>query len=257
MPSPFPGMDPFIESQLWPDFHTSLMPIVRELLMPVLLPSYVCQVERHVYVMTDEEEIERHLVPDAYIAGDNAAFPSSGAGQIATPVPKLLTLPNPLELRQSYLTIRTIEGREVVTVIELLSPWNKSKSEGWSEYLTKRREYFHASANVVEIDLLRGGERLPCREPLPEGDYFCYVSRPEQRPRVGVYSWSMRDRLPAIPIPLRSTDDDVALDLQEAFNRLYDRAVYRSVINYYKPVSPPLTQAEQAWVTQRILAWRS
>jgi len=257
MPSPFPGMDPLIESQDWEGFHASIIPAFRELLIPSLRPAYVCQVQKYVFLLTEEEEIRRHFAPDVNVATEDSAFASTDAGQVATLVPVMLTLPEPLKLEQPFLVIRTTDGREIVAVIELLSPWNKSKTEGLAEYLTKRQEYLHSTASVIEIDLLHGGTRLPCREPLPEGDYYCYVSRAVQRPHVGVYPWKMTDRLPVIPVPLLPEDGDVPLDLQAAFDLVYERSGYDYSLKYDAPLSPPVSDEQQKWIDERVARWRS
>ena len=256
MPSPFPGMDPFIESQRWEGFHASYIPVLRDLLVPAIRPAYICDVQKYVFLLTEENEIRRHFAPDIHVADEDSSFEPPNGGQVATLAPTILTLPEPLELEQPFLVIRTTEGWEIVTVIELLSPWNKSKPEGLSQYLTKRREYLQSTASVVEIDLLRGGTRLPCREPLPAGDYYCYVSRAGQRPDVGVYSWKMTDRLPVIPIPLLAEDGDVPLDLQAAFELVYDRSGYDYMIDYTRPVTPKASPDQEEWLQRLISQWR-
>jgi len=210
-----------------------------------------------VFLLTEEDEIRRHFAPDVNVATKDSPFGPTDAGEVATHVPVMLTLPEPLELEQPFLVIRTTDGREIVAVMELLSPWNKSKTEGLAEYLTKRQEYLHSTASVIEIDLLRGGTRLPCREPLPEGDYYCYVSRAGQRPHVGVYPWKMEDRLPVIPIPLLAEDGDVPLDLQAAFDLVYDRSGYDYSLNYDAPLSPPVSDLQRKWIDERVAQWHS
>ena len=37
MPSPFPGMDPYLEGSLWTSIHTQLGVEIQRLLMPLLL----------------------------------------------------------------------------------------------------------------------------------------------------------------------------------------------------------------------------
>ena len=262
MPSPFPGMDPFIESQRWEGFHASIIPTIAEILLPELRPDYFCDVQNHVYLMTNEDEIRRHLGPDVHVAARDLSSSadltdSVSAGQVATLLPKVITLPSPFQLEQGYLVIRTTKGREVVTVIEVLSPWNKSRPEGLPEYLTKRQEYFHSSAHVVEIDLLRGGNRLPCQEALPDADYFTYVSRSYQRPSVDVYSWSLRDPLPTVPTPLREGDADIPLDLAETFERVYSRGGYDYSIDYGDAVVPRASGDDSAWIAERITQWQT
>ena len=58
MPSPFPGMDPYLEAPtLWPDVHHALIGHLRELLLPRLRPAYFAQIEERIYVT---EEFEEH-----------------------------------------------------------------------------------------------------------------------------------------------------------------------------------------------------
>ena len=45
MPSPFPGMDPFIESQKWSGFHTGCITTMQEKLIPRVRPKYIVDVE--------------------------------------------------------------------------------------------------------------------------------------------------------------------------------------------------------------------
>jgi hypothetical protein len=147
-----------------------------------------------------------------------------------------------------YLLIRLRETMEVVTVLETLSPANKrADGDGRREYLDKREEVLQSRAHLVELDLLRGGVRLPTTTPLPEGDYYAIVSRRQRRPKAAVYAWTVRDRLPTIPVPLKAGDPDVPLDLQAAFNTVYDRARYDLSLDYEDRLEPPLSAANAEW----------
>jgi uncharacterized protein DUF4058 len=143
--------------------------------------------------------------------------------------------------------IRSLRGRDVVTVIEVLSPWNKT-GDGHGEYLEKREALLKSPVNLVELDLLRGGRRLPTVEPLPPSDLFAFVSRGSQRPKCEVYPWSQRRALPTIPIPLAPGDADVLLELQPAFDETYNRAGYRYSVDYTLPIEPPLSESDSAWM---------
>jgi hypothetical protein len=205
MPSPFPGMDPFIEGQVWLDFHTELITTIRALLAPKVIPRYVVRVEEH----------------------------------------------QPRYRHEAYLTVRDRETLTVVTFLELLSPTNKQTgSVGRTQYLDKRDELLQSEAHLVELDLLRGGDRLPTVELLPAGDYCAVLSRRQDRPRVAVYVWSLRQPLPTIPVPLAHEDPDVPLDLQSAFISAYDRAYYGYSLNYRLPIVPSLSEADADWVRQ-------
>ena len=115
-----------------------------------------------------------------------------------------------------------------MTVIEILSPTNKTGSVR-IDYIKKRKQWIRQPVNVVEIDLLLGGHRLPVRGFLPTGDYYAFVSRSNRRPNCDVYAWSIRRELPAIPIPLSIPDPDVLLDLRAVFAQTYDGAPYGTV----------------------------
>ncbi len=206
MPSPFPGMDPFIEGQLRQDFHTTFITVLREQLMPQVRPRYVVEVEQYVYLAREDEGPDRLLEPDlAVVEGRPEAITFTGGSAVAaTLTPVIHTMPLPRRHRQKFLSIRDTQSRRIVTVIELLSPWNKRPGDGWVEYLVKRSNILDTLANLVEIDLLRGGQRLPTREPLAPADFFAFVCRSEMLSQVEVYSWTLRDRLPVIPVPLAS-----------------------------------------------------
>lgn len=252
MPSPFPGVDPFLESQRWEDFHTRFITILSELLVPKLRPRYVVDVERHVYVTRGEEEVLRIVVPDAVVVEtEHVGRESTVAVGTATlqPVTHRIAIPRH---RQPYLVIRTRRSETVLTVIELLSPWNKTPEAGVAEYLTKRANVLDSSANLVEFDLLRGGRRLPTVEPLQAGDYYAFVSRPRRRPEVDVYAWTLRDPLPTLPIPLDESVPDVLLDLQTAFTMTYDRAGYDYSLDYADSVRPELSMEDAQWLRSRL-----
>jgi hypothetical protein len=218
MPSPFPGMDPFLEDQAWKDFHHEVISVIRESLTQRVVPRYVVRVDERVYVEHQPEERPGVIEPD---------------------------------VREAFLTVRLRETMDVATVIEVLSPTNKrAGSDGRKEYLKKREEVLLSSAHLVELDLLRGGARLPTNEPLPPGDYYALICRRRRRPRAEVYAWPLRHPLPTIPVPLTGEDPDVALDLQEVFTTVYDRAAYQYSIDYAAVVEPPLPEADAAWARE-------
>jgi hypothetical protein len=255
MPSQFPGMDPFIEGQKWRDFHTEFTTAVRAHLGPLLLPRYVVVIEEHVFLTHPSEEDSSERWPDVFVLEQENAPPLTGAGggtAIAVAIaPVTLTLPATRHERQPYLTILDREKGDVVTVLEVLSPTNKStEGNGHRQYLEKRDEIVESPAHLVELDLLRGGRRLPTVEPQPPGDYYAFVSRRWERPRVDVYAWPLRHVLPPILIPLAREDPEVTLDLQAAFTTAYDRALYAHSLNYRREVEPPLSEMDAAWVRE-------
>jgi hypothetical protein len=257
MTSTFPGMDPFIEDQKWEDFHAEVIPGIRAALAPLVVPRYIVDVEVRVYLEHTPEPHRRLIVPDVAVL-EASPEPAPSAGGTATLVevqiaPAIRTLPMPERVREPFLMLRDRATREVVTVIEVLCPANKrAGSDGQREYLQKREEVLLSAAHLVELDLLRGGERQPTVEPLPPGDYYAIVCRERRRPRAEVYFWPLRHVLPAISIPLAGEDEDVVLNLQAVFNSVYDRAYYVYSLNYNQPVAPPLSETEAAWVQERL-----
>jgi hypothetical protein len=240
-------MDPFIESQRWDDFHAALLPVLRELLVPQVRPRYTVDVERHVYLVDESGESTARYVPDAAVVHRGELPDSELTASTATLEPHLLTIPMPAEYKQKYLAVRTRGGHEPVCLIEVLSPCNKSAGEGQQEYLQKRADYLRTLTHIVEIDLLRGGRRLPVNESFPKADYCAFVGRWDRRPQVEVYAWSLQDRLPSIPVPLREGDPDAWLNLQEALTRTYDRAGYDYTLDYDADVTPALAPADHEW----------
>ncbi len=257
MPSPFPGMDPFIESQKWEDFHTDFIPAIRAALTPKLRPRYVVEVERRVYLESGPDRQPMTFVADAAVHAsrpDRDWSPeASGGGGVAvveTVQPIVAMIPMPQEQREPRLLLRRAGDQQVITVIELLSPTNKKPAAtGARIYEKKRMKILQTDVHLVELDLLRGGRRPPL-SPRPRGDYFAMVSRKQRRPSVEVYAWTLWHRLPTIPIPLDGDDPDVMLDLQAAFDTTYDRAGYDYSIRYDEPIAPPLSEPDA-------MRWRS
>lgn len=252
MPSPFPGMDPYIEGQVWEDFHTDFIIGIRASLTPNVIPRYVVRVEERVYLEHLSDERAEHIRPDVTIVErEGGAAPLEDGVATATAVavePVVIPLSMPERVQEAFLTIRERESMEVITVIEVLSPTNKRLgSNGQREYLEKRDAVLLSAAHLVELDLLRGGERLPMAKPLPPADYYAFVCRRYRRPNAEVYPWSLRHRLPPIPVPLAGRDPDVVLDLQAVLNTVYDRARYDYLLDYKRPVEPPLNEADAAW----------
>jgi Protein of unknown function (DUF4058) len=133
-----------------------------------------------------------------------------------------------------------------VTAIEVLSPSNK-QAPGDRLYYKKRLELIHQQVHLVELDFLIDGARLPMEDELPEGHYYAFVSRAERRFLSDTYVWTIRDPLPAIPIPLRAPDGDVLLDLAAVFARVYQGARYERSIDYAAPLALPLNKDDRAW----------
>ena len=244
MPSPFPGMDPFIESRRWKSFHSLFIAEIAGALVPQVRPRYVVDVEERVYLEHEPDEGPRTIEPG-----------KAGAPAAVAHRPMFLTVPMPVQEREHFLTIRDRQSQEVIAVIEVLSPTNKRpSSDGQREYLRKREAVLRSGAHLVEFDLLRGGGRLPTIEPLPPGDYYAFVGRVKSRPKTEVYYWDLRALLPEIPVPLAGSDPDVKLCLQAVFTATYDRAGFDYALAHTRPVEPALSAADAEWVRQALAA---
>jgi hypothetical protein len=226
MKNPFPGMNPWLE-QFWRDVHASLLVYARDQLNAELPPGLQARVDERLAIDAEEEKARDYL-PDIV---DNA------------------------EVMLRHVEI--VESRaHVITAIELLWPTNKEKVECRANWKRKRLDYLRGGINVVEIDLLRGGAWvLPDRsllKPCPPGRIFHYasVTRPPRISRIEFYVLPLRQRLPAIRVPLRRTDPDAALDLQVLIDQCYERGRYSEVIDYKTPTDPPLPEEEAAWAAE-------
>jgi hypothetical protein len=248
MPSPFPGMNPYFEqAAYWLDFHTEFLSALRRLLAPELAPKYIVQLEEHIYIHDLPPEPRQRLgTADLSLVqthGGEAAQDQAALGLLEAPAEILL--PEQDIEKVPFLEVRDRQGRELVTVIELLSPSNKRPGEDREQYLAKRRELLRSPAHLVEIDLLRGWIPMP-QEGRPECDYSVMVSRAEKRRVADFWPVRLRERLPVIPIPLRSPVVAARVDLQDALHRAYDGPGYEHFI-YRSDPEPPLHPDDAAW----------
>ncbi len=255
MPSPFPGMNPYLESpQLWQELHSRLIVAISDALNPQILPKYRAAVESRIYEMSDGESILVGI-PDVSVT-QTISRPTQDetSNNIATltPQPTIVTLPMPEEIRENYLEIREVATGLVVTVIELLSPKNKKVGPGKIAYETKRQQILGSLAHLMEIDLLRTGTPMPILGQSAPSLYRILISQSHQRPRANLYSLSLQTPIPALKVPLRSGDNEPTLDLQSLIHQVYDRAGFAFVIDYNNNLSPRLAQADQIWLTEHL-----
>lgn len=256
MPSPFPGMDPYLEAaDVWPDFHVRYVPALADALTADLSDRYIVKVDQEVFIRERSAD-ERSLVgrPDAFITSRREPIGSGAAvGQVIgdTSVAAMFTAAIDVE-RRPYLEVFDRVGRMVVTAVELLSPTNKSSSGDRSAYLAKRQRLLSGGVNLVELDLLRAGPRLPL-DGLPPCDYYALVCRAVDWPNVRVWPIGIRDPLPTIRIPLAAGDPDAQLNLRSVLDGMYDRARYAGYI-YETPPDPPLRPSDLAWAAELVAA---
>src|SRR5947209_6384904 len=148
-----------------------------------------------------------------------------------------------------WVEIRDANKRTLVCAIEILSPFNK-RGRGRLDYLRKRQALLTSPAHLMEIDLLRQGQRVPMRRKLPAADYFVFLSRAGRRPLTEIWPITLAERLPIVPVPLLGSDPDAALNLQNALDELYDGLRYDLEIDYQQPPDVPLSKLQANWANR-------
>jgi hypothetical protein len=263
MRSPFPGMDPYIEAcHLWEDFHHDLISDIKNALAPILPKRYVVRTGERAYVTltakngVDEYRMQADVTVARKPGGDLPAGQAAALLEAADPASTPVTMRALVqtEFREGFLEIREAHGeRQVVTSLEVLSPANKRfGSEGWFEYLRKRQACLSGLVNFVEIDLLRGGRRMPMDDEWPDSPYYLLACRKDQAPRCMVWPAGFKRPLPPLVIPLLPPDPDVTVPLQPLIETIYARSQYELDIDYRQPLRPALSPVDQAWLEEQL-----
>jgi hypothetical protein len=227
MKSPFPGMDPYLETH-WGDVHQSVITYIRDWLQPRLPSDLRARMQEREYIANEAEN-----------------------GDLPSAKPLLIRL-DIEPVTEGYVEIIDVEsGHRVVTAIELLSLANKRAGKGQRLYLKKRKDQQTAGVNTVEIDLVRSGKRVltVVAEQIPPSDRTTYqvcVWRGSRPNLVEVYRVPLRERLSVISIPLRPADPDVPLDLQPILEQCYRNGGYDD-IDYTAEPDPPLPVGDAKW----------
>jgi hypothetical protein len=257
-------MDPYLEGEMWQEFHDRLANQISAHLMPLLAPRYVALLAKRYVIDRPLMGIfglpeERVFYPDVHVVAPPGMQPTptlGGAGiAVAEPVVELAS-PIPQEAPLLSVEIRDVAERRLVTLIEILSPVNK-RGDGAREYAERRLELLQTPIHILEIDLLRGGGRIPLVGELPPASYYVYLSRIQRRPYAQIWPISLRDPLPAVPVPLLPPDPDVPLDLQAAVQACFDLVGYERLLDYSGPPPPPeLDDDDGAWVVETLRVMR-
>jgi hypothetical protein len=205
-------MDPYLEDEaIWPVFQHQLVMCLYQILLPGLVDRYRARVSQRHY--TTEQALFTSVVRE--------------------------------EHHEDYIEIRQRHDGRLVTLLEVVSPSNKTTAAGRAAYLDKRREGRNANANLVELDLvLQGQPTLEySRDGLPDWDYAVTVTRSTQPDRYEIYSATLQKRLPRFRLPLAADDRDTVLDLQASFTRCYDQGGFATKIDYRR--DPPVAMAAE------------
>lgn len=252
MASPFPGMDPYLESnEHWPSFHHLLADEIMAQLNRLLSEKYYADLE--VRTILEEVGIATTSVvyPDAAVLEitSQLSTPATPAATLTAPIQRVAIPAGQTRLRSVHVYVA--ESKELVTVIEILSPVNK-RGHGLERYRQKREQILHTPVHLVELDLLREGQRpgWELANPPLDTDYICLVNRASYGDdRISeIWPVALNEPLPDLPIPLLPPDPDVILPLNEAVKNIYDRAAYARRIDYQQPLPPPkLRPPLQSW----------
>ncbi len=217
MPSPFPGMDPYLEDEaLWPVFHHQFVQSLHQILQPSLIDRYRERINQRHYVT--EQALFTSVVRE--------------------------------EHHEDFIEIRQKSDGRLITLVDVVSPANKLTPTGRAAYLAKRCECKSAHANLVEVDLvLQGQPTLEySRDGLPDWDYAVTVTRSTQPERYEIYTATLQKKLPRFRLPLAPDDRDTVLDLHTAFTRCYDQGGFAGKIDYRKDPSTPLNDEDREWL---------
>jgi hypothetical protein len=262
MPSPFPGMDPYLENtDLWRGVHTSLIHCIGAALNRDLPDGFAASLDERCYIVPPQ----RDIYPDVAVRRDRftprpASAPAGGTAVQEPPLQSPVGAPTgtvtvlPDERTEAFIEILALgEQERIVTVIEILSPANKnSGSPGYQSYVRKQEQVIESNTNLLEIDLLRQGSHVlavPRQELAPYGsyDYLVCLHRAEERYRYEFWLNRVREPLPVVRVPLTGGVPYVLLDLQEAFHQAYEAGPYARRVDYTANPVPPLNREDTLW----------
>lgn len=263
MPSPFPGMDPFLEAH-WGDVHTRLTTYASDQLQPRLPGDLRARIEEYVHLEAEDSDATPRFSPDVTVV-ERATATRVRPMQLATvEIAAAEPLVVPFELEpwtERWIQILDKASNRVITTIEFLSPGNKLTLAKRAQFRQKQQQFLEAGVNVVEIDLLVDGRWAMSSPHSNLPDQYCYpyriaVIRGHLQAQAECYKVTLRERLPAIRIPLRPHEPDIPLDIQPLIDAAWERGTY-SDIDYSRDTCPAFRKEDEAWIQERIAAWKA
>ncbi len=253
MPSPFPGMNPYLEHpELFPGIHHYLISEIARFLSPQLRPKYRVAVEVRMYETTDDSSLVVGIpdvtVKSRQIQDSNSSDMANVAVATPTSQPVKVKIPMPVAIKEGYLEVREVGTETLITTIEIVSPSNKRVGKGREMYEEKREQVLASRTNLVEIDLLRRGNPMPIVDNNTQSQYRILVCRGNSRPNADLYAFNLPDVIPCFSLPLRAGDNEPVLDLQSLLNNVYDVYAYDLVVNYNDEPVPQLSKSDAVWM---------
>ena len=257
MPSPFPGMDPYLEApELWPAFHNAFIYCLNAAINHQLPVGFASRLEERLVV----EEGIRHFVADVSVGQSG---PPSGGSMVAESPSKLAmewAIEESEPFRETFIEIQTREGsqRRVVAVIELLSYANKLPGKGREEYLVKQKNLLASEIHLLELDLLRAGphtlavSEASLKERFGRYDYAASLHRARDGRRFQMVAWQIPDQLPRVLVPLEDPHPDLEIDLQPLLTRAYDEGRFAELVDYSRLPEPSVSEEILTWLMDRL-----
>lgn len=266
--NPFPGMNPYLERRdIWPDFHDRLIASLANELGPQLPDNYRIALHRRVEV---QEPLGSALglnlmVPDALVTREPTVTPAGptataeAATAVAAPAEEAgaVRVRMPRDIRVAWLRVETVPDRELVTIVEVLSPTNKAPGRERLRYVRKREVIVASGANLVEIGLLRRWEPMPLEAPPTANDYRVLVCRGWERPDALLFPFSVKQAIPKFALPLLPEDEvGPEVELGPIINAMHHTARYSQVARYGEaPPEPEFPPEAAEWVKERVVGF--
>ena len=258
--NPFPGMNPYLEQpRFWPGVHNDLIAQLRTSLGPQLPPQYRMEINERFeldVVWPVDDTKSRDVIPDISVTTDRA---QTGRVVVAEPPAPAnsVAVATPAPVRVAYLEVRQAPDDRVVTVVEILSPTNKAPGSGRTDYIRKREDILASDVNLVEIDLLRGGESMPLTTPVPPCHYHILVSQERWRPSARLFPFLVQNAIPKFPLPLLEGESAIEADIGPLLAGMHHTGRYNMAVDYGKPPpAPALDEETQQWVDERLAGFR-
>lgn len=249
----FPGMNPYLENpQLWREVHSRLIVALADSIEANLSLNYRVAVEKRTYLHDGDESLEIGI-PDVAVTTQKlrANYPTNSVATLPVQTEAIdVIIPMPELIKETYLEIKEIGTGSVITVIEILSPTNKKSGIGKESYLHKRRHILSSQTHLVEIDLLRGGKKMPVITNSLPTDYQILISRSYHRPNAQLYGFNVSQNLPIFPIPLKENDQEPLVNLYSLLLGIYQRARFDFAIDYTQEPIPLLNKEDTIWLDQ-------
>lgn len=216
---PFPNhIDPWAENgRYFQQIHAGMIGALLEQIQdPLESLGYVAGRETSL-------QIAEHRQPDIYIQNPTTKPIQNPTWDYAQAAQDILAEPGisiDLADNTQALYITEVQSGELVTIVEIISPRNKSDLNLVVDYQARRSRFLAKGINIVEIDITRSVKRLLSDQLADQYPYHIAVYIPQAAPRlIGV---EFNEPLKRIALPLRG--EVIPMELQLAYQYAYQVA---------------------------------